>query len=252
MQYALLIYQQESVLGPDEASPAMMAIVAKHMAFSQALGAARPQVDPRRALRRDARAVGRLLPDRSPGPRRRHRGRREGSADQRRGDRNPPHAGSRLTRSALEQAARAAGGRVIAALAARYRNLDLVEDAFAEACARAAKSWPERGEPRDPAAWLYRVADRITLDTLRRRQTRERLKPEAPAPLPTAEDVMTDDAGLIPDERLRLIFVCCHPALAPEARVALTLRLVCGLSTAQIAQAGRSLQVNGLAGYAGL
>jgi RNA polymerase sigma-70 factor (ECF subfamily) len=126
---------------------------------------------------------------------------------------------------------------VIAALAARYRNLDLAEDAFAEACARAAKLWPERGEPANPAAWLYRVAERVALDTMRRRKTRDRLKPDAPEPPPTAEDIMVDDETLIPDERLRLIFVCCHPALAPESRIALTLRLVCGLSTVEIAQA---------------
>jgi RNA polymerase sigma-70 factor (ECF subfamily) len=142
-----------------------------------------------------------------------------------------------LIHGALDQAARAAGGRVIAALAARYRNLDLAEEAFAEACARAAKAWPDGGEPTNPAAWLYRVADRIALDTIRRRRTRERLKPDAPAPAPTALDVMIDDERLIPDERLRLIFVCCHPALATESRVALTLRVVCGLSTAEIAQA---------------
>ncbi len=124
---------------------------------------------------------------------------------------------------------------MIAALAARYRNLDLAEDAFAEACARAAKLWPQRGEPANSAAWLYRVADRVALDTIRRRRTGERLKPDAPEPPPTAEEIMVDDEVLIPDERLRLIFVCCHPAMAPEARVALT--LVCGLSTAEIAQA---------------
>lgn len=142
-----------------------------------------------------------------------------------------------MTSSTLERVARAAGGRIIAALAARYRNLDIAEEAFAEACARAAKAWPERGEPADPAAWLYRAGERFALDTLRRRRTRERLQPDAPDPPPTAEDIMAADEGLIPDERLRLIFVCCHPAVAAEARVALTLRLVCGLSTAEIAQA---------------
>jgi RNA polymerase sigma-70 factor (ECF subfamily) len=142
-----------------------------------------------------------------------------------------------LTRGTLEDVARAAGVRVIAALAARYRNLDLAEEAFAEACARAAKAWPERGEPADPTAWLYRVADRFALDTIRRQRTRERFKPDAPAPAPTAEDLMIDDTSLIPDERLKLIFVCCHPAVAADARVALTLRLVCGLSTAEIARA---------------
>ena len=126
---------------------------------------------------------------------------------------------------------------MIAALAARYRDLDLAEEAYAEACLRAAQSWPENGEPRDAAAWLYRVAERAALDMLRRRRTRERVTLDAPEPTPTAEDLMTDDEVLIPDERLRLIFVCCHPALGPESRVALTLRMVCGLSTVEIAQA---------------
>jgi len=142
-----------------------------------------------------------------------------------------------LTLGALDRAARSGGGRVIAALAARYRNLDIAEEAFAEACARAAKAWPERGEPNDPVAWLYRVAERCAQDALRRRRTRQRLKPDAPVPPPTAEDVMAEEQVLIPDERLKLIFVCCHPAVAAEARVALTLRLVCGLSTAEIARA---------------
>ena len=132
---------------------------------------------------------------------------------------------------------RAAGRRVIAALAARYRNLDIAEDAFAEACLRAAESWPTKGTPADGAAWLYRVADRVALDTLRRRRTRERIELDAPEPVPTAEDLMIEDGTPIPDERLRLIFVCCHPALGPEARVALTLRTVCRLSTGEIARA---------------
>ena len=142
-----------------------------------------------------------------------------------------------MSRGALDRVARADGGRVVAALAARYRDLDLAEEAFAEACARAAKAWPEQGEPIDPAAWLYRVADRFVLDSIRRRRTRERLKPDEPDPPPSAEDIMTDEQTQIPDERLRLIFVCCHPALSAEARIALTLRLVCGLSTAEIADA---------------
>ena len=102
---------------------------------------------------------------------------------------------------------------MIAALAARYRDLDLAEEAYAEACLRAAQSWPENGEPRDAAAWLYRVAERAALDMLRRRRTRERVTLDAPEPTPSAEDLMTGDEVLIPDERLRLIFVCCHPAL---------------------------------------
>ncbi len=139
--------------------------------------------------------------------------------------------------AALDRIAREASGRIVAALAARYRDLDIAEDAFAEACARAVELWPREGEPRDPAAWLFRVADRCALDALRRRRTRQRLVPEAPEPEPSAEDIMIDDAHLIPDERLRLIFVCCHPAVAIEARAALTLRMVCGLGTPEIARA---------------
>lgn len=142
-----------------------------------------------------------------------------------------------LERAALDRVAREAGGRVIAALAARYRDLDIAEEAFAEACLRAAETWPRGGAPRDASAWLYRAAQRCALDALRRRRTRARLAPDEPLPEPTAEERMMDDAWLIPDERLRLIFVCCHPAVAPEARAALTLRMVCGLSTAEIARA---------------
>ena len=138
--------------------------------------------------------------------------------------------------TALEGAAREAGGRIVAALAATFRDLDLAEEAFAEACARAAAIWPT-ALPLDPAAWLYVTARRCALDMIRRRTVRRRLTPEAPDPEATAEDVLASDARLIPDERLRLIFVCCHPAVAPEARAALTLRLVCGLSAREIARA---------------
>ncbi|MEP6966655.1 MAG: DUF6596 domain-containing protein, partial [Pseudomonadota bacterium] len=137
----------------------------------------------------------------------------------------------------LDQAFREAGRRIIAALAARYRDLDIAEEAFAEACVRATATWLGEGAPRDPVAWLYRAADRCALDSLRRRRTPERLPLDPPPVEPNAEDTMIDDARLIPDERLRLIFVCCHPAVAPDARAALTLRLVCGLTTAEIARA---------------
>jgi len=139
--------------------------------------------------------------------------------------------------AALDISVRKAGGRLVAALAARYRDLDVAEEAFAEACARAAAAWARQGAPRDPSAWLYRTAERAALDSFRRQRTRERLAPDPPSPEPTVEDALVDDANLIPDERLRLIFVCCHPAVAPEARAALTLRLVCGLSAREIARA---------------
>ncbi|WP_286364286.1 DUF6596 domain-containing protein, partial [Azospirillum sp. B4] len=108
---------------------------------------------------------------------------------------------------------------------------------MAEAYARAAESWRDEALPGHPDAWLYRVAERTALDLLRRRRTAARLAPDPPPPVPSAEDLALDDDRLIPDERLRLIFVCCHPAVAVEARAALTLRLVCGLTTAEIASA---------------
>jgi len=137
----------------------------------------------------------------------------------------------------LDGAARAAAGRIIAALAARFRDLDIAEEAFAEACLAAARVWPKEGDPADPTAWLYRAAFRRALDAVRRRGVRARLRPDPPAPEPSAEDALVSDAALIPDERLRLIFICCHPAIAPESRAALTLRLVCGLEARTIAAA---------------
>jgi RNA polymerase sigma-70 factor (ECF subfamily) len=138
--------------------------------------------------------------------------------------------------SALDRAAREHGGRVIAALAARFRDLDLAEEAYAEACARAVSAWAIE-PPQDGAAWLYRVAQRVALDLVRKRNVRASVTLPDPEPEPSAEERLMDDATVIPDERLRLIFVCCHPAIAPDARAALTLRLVCGLSTAEIARA---------------
>ncbi|WP_202189311.1 MULTISPECIES: RNA polymerase sigma factor [Sphingomonas] len=136
---------------------------------------------------------------------------------------------------ALDAVFRAASGRIIAALAARFRNLDLAEDALAEACARAVTVWADEA-PRDPAAWLYRVAERVALDRVRQAGVRAAAALPAPEPEPTPEELMLD-ASPIPDERLKLIFTCCHPAIHPEARAALTLRLVCGLSTEEIARA---------------
>jgi RNA polymerase sigma-70 factor (ECF subfamily) len=135
----------------------------------------------------------------------------------------------------LEAVLRADGGRIIAALAARFRDLDLAEDALAEAYARAVSAWAG-APPANPAGWLYRVATRVALDSLRRSAVRQAAALPDPEPEPTVEDLMTA-APLIPDERLRLIFVCCHPAIHPDARAALTLRLVCGLSAQEISRA---------------
>lgn len=141
-----------------------------------------------------------------------------------------------MSATALDAVFRAASGRIIAALAARFRNLDLAEEALAEACARAATAWATE-MPRDPAGWLYRVAERTALDQLRRAITRTTAVLPDPEPEPSAEEMMMADKRLIPDDRLQLIFVCCHPAIHPDARAALTLRLVCGLTTEEIARA---------------
>ena len=135
----------------------------------------------------------------------------------------------------IEPVLRADGGRITAALAARFRDLDLAEEALAEACARALSAWAD-APPANPAGWLYRVATRVALDSLRRSAVRHATALPEPEPEPTVEELMTA-APLIPDERLRLIFVCCHPAIHPDARAALTLRLVCGLSAQEIARA---------------
>ena len=129
-----------------------------------------------------------------------------------------------------------ARSRVVAALAARFRDLDLAEDAFSDASLTALAVWPG-DPPRDPAAWLWWAALRKALDMKRRVRTRQSARHDAPEPEPTPEDLAMLADQPIPDERLRLIFVCCHPALAPEARAALALKVVCGLSTERLARA---------------
>jgi RNA polymerase sigma-70 factor (ECF subfamily) len=141
-----------------------------------------------------------------------------------------------MSGAALERVFRAASGRIVGALAARFRNLAIAEDAFSEACARALEDWSSKEVPIDPAAWLYQVAVRTALDGLRRRQTHTRLESQLTAEF-DVQPVPEDDDSVIPDERLRLIFICCHPAVSVDARAALTLRLVCGLSTLEIARA---------------
>lgn len=136
-----------------------------------------------------------------------------------------------MTIDTLERVVRSAGGQIRSVLAARFRDLDLAEDAFADACLKAAQGWDGGPVPDDPAALLYRMAERAALDRLRKEKRRRAL-----APVPDAA-AQPRDSESIPDERLRLIFVCCHPAIAANARAALTLRLVCGLETEEIARA---------------
>jgi RNA polymerase sigma-70 factor (ECF subfamily) len=131
-------------------------------------------------------------------------------------------------------------GRVLATLVGILGDIELAEDAVAEAFAIAAERWPRDGEPANPIGWLVTTARNRAIDQLRRRQVlaeKTRLLArdiEAGPPVPEA---LMDDAASIPDERLELIFTCCHPALALDAQVALTLRTLGGLSTEQIALA---------------
>jgi len=134
------------------------------------------------------------------------------------------------------QAISAARPRVVAALAGRLRDLDLAEDAFADAAAAALVAWPNLA-PRDPAAWLWRASLRKAIDARRRAAVRDRAVLDQPEPQPTPEEALMAADEPIPDERLKLIFVCCHPALAPDSRAALTLKVVCGLSTERLARA---------------
>jgi RNA polymerase sigma-70 factor (ECF subfamily) len=136
--------------------------------------------------------------------------------------------------SILEQAFREEWGRVLAALISFLGDIDLAEEATQEAFAIAAERWPRDGEPANPNTWLVSTARNRAIDRLRRNRTlaeKTRLLDVHTA----TEDTM--DATTFPDERLELVFTCCHPALATEAQVALTLRTLGGLSTAEIARA---------------
>jgi RNA polymerase sigma-70 factor, ECF subfamily len=141
-----------------------------------------------------------------------------------------------MSGAALERVFREASGRIVGALASRFRDLASAEDAFSEACSRALKDWSVGGVPADPAAWLYQVAVRVALDGLRRQRTHARFESQLSAEF-DSQASLEDDDTVIPDERLRLIFICCHPAVSVDARAALTLRLVCGISTLEIARA---------------
>jgi RNA polymerase sigma-70 factor (ECF subfamily) len=149
-------------------------------------------------------------------------------------------AAGRQARAALEAVFRAEHGRLLSALLAHARDFELCEEALADAFARALERWPVDGLPTKPAAWLATVAQRRLVDLARARTRRERGRSEFDelgAPASPADEMVAEPEFPHADERLRLIFTCCHPALAHEAQVALTLNTLCGLTSAEIARA---------------
>ncbi len=135
----------------------------------------------------------------------------------------------------VEDVYRAEFGKVVASLAGRFGSLDLAEEMAQEAFVEAVRRWPTEGVPPNPGGWLTVVARNKALDRLRRESTRQARHEEAEM-LTVPEDPGAPVTS-VTDERLRLLFTCCHPALAPEAQVALTLRLLGGLTVPEIANA---------------
>lgn len=126
-------------------------------------------------------------------------------------------------------------GRLLSALTVRLRDFQLAEDVLQEACISALTHWGRVGLPTSPQGWLMKVAFRKAIDRLRAGNRAN--KHGAEMLILAAEEAAQSDPEAIPDERLRLIFTCCHPALEPKSQVALTLRTLCGLTTPQIAAA---------------
>src|SRR5262252_1755516 len=200
----------------------------------------RPGHHHRRAVRGDQGADRWLLGDQGRRP-----GRRPGLGGQgvrrlRLAGGGPPVPGGRgvgvpdADGHALERAYRESYGRAVAALIRVFGDIDIAEEAVAEAFAVAAQRWPAAGVPPNPGGWIVTTARNKALDRLRRESSRSGREAEAVRMLADAEP---PEVGPVHDDRLRLIFTCCHPALAAEAQLALTLRLIAGLQTPEIARA---------------
>jgi RNA polymerase sigma-70 factor (ECF subfamily) len=143
-------------------------------------------------------------------------------------------------RELLDSLYRVESGRILATLIRLLGDFDLAEEAMHEAFAAALSLWPRSGVPGNPRPWLISTARFKAIDTLRRRARFDASQDELARYLETqssSAEWSSDDDDFFDDDRLRLIFTCCHPSLAPEARVALTLREVCGLTTEEIAKA---------------
>jgi len=144
------------------------------------------------------------------------------------------HDESSLPAAVIERIFRAEYGRAVAVLIRVCGDIDLAEDAVQEAFVEAARRWPSAGLPPSPAGWIITTARNRVIDRLRREATREERHAQAAL---LHDSAAPDEGGAVRDDRLRLIFTCCHPALAPGAQVALTLRLLGGLTTPAIARA---------------
>lgn len=143
-----------------------------------------------------------------------------------------------LARKTIAQVYRAESRRVLATLIRLLGDFELAEDALQEAFRAALEQWPRDGVPNNPRAWLVSAGRFKAIDALRRRARFDTLQPETLARFENeTSTVLEYDEEHVNDDQLRLIFTCCHPALAPEARIALTLREVCGLTTEEIARA---------------
>lgn len=123
---------------------------------------------------------------------------------------------------------------MVASLARRFGDLDVAEDAVSEALLTAVERWPVDGFPPNPGAWLTTTAGNKAIDRIRRESRRD---DKHQAAMMITDDTPPEPTGPVEDDRLRLVFTCCHPALSPEARVALTLRMLGGLTVAEIARA---------------
>src|SRR4249920_1005787 len=136
--------------------------------------------------------------------------------------------------AAVERVFREEYGRLIASLVRRFGDIDIAEEAASEALVAALQKWPEAGVPANPGGWLTTTAGNRAIDRIRREKQRDA---KHQAAFMYHDDTPHEYTGPVEDDRLRLLFTCCHPALAPEARIALTLRLLGGLTVAEIAQA---------------
>jgi RNA polymerase sigma-70 factor (ECF subfamily) len=137
--------------------------------------------------------------------------------------------------AAVERVFREEYGRLIASLVRRFGDIDIAEEAAGEALVAALENWPESGVPPNPGGWLTTTAGNRAIDRIRREKQRD-ARHQA-AIMHYGDDTPHEPTGPVEDDRLRLLFTCCHPALAPEARIALTLRLLGGLTVPEIAQA---------------